>query len=52
MSTSRETDELLIARIRDGQAEAWRESTDRFEGRLLAFVRSRLADRSAAEDVG
>jgi len=51
MSTSRETDELLIARIRDGQAEAWRELIARFEGRLLAFVRNRLADRSAAEDV-
>ena len=34
-----------------GDAEAWRELIERFEGRLLAFVDSRLRDRAASEDV-
>ena len=34
-----------------GNAEAWRQLIERFEGRLLAFVDSRLRDRSASEDV-
>jgi len=42
---------LLIRRIREGDAEAWAELIDRFEGRLLAFVQGRTRDRNAAEDV-
>ncbi len=34
-----------------GDAEAWRQLIERFEGRLLAFVDSRLRDRAASEDV-
>jgi RNA polymerase sigma-70 factor (ECF subfamily) len=44
---------LLVAEIRRGKPDAWRQLIDEFEGRLLAFVRSRLgASRGAAsEDV-
>src|SRR5580693_5200556 len=46
-----DSDRLLIARIRTGDEEAWAECIARFEGRLLAFVDSRLRDRAASEDV-
>lgn len=48
---SNQTDALLIDRIRAGQADAWGTLIERFEGRLLAFVDSRLRDRAASEDV-
>ena len=41
----------LIAKIRAGDSAAWQELIDRFEGRLLAFVNSRLRNRPASEDV-
>ncbi|MEZ6128275.1 MAG: sigma-70 family RNA polymerase sigma factor [Planctomycetaceae bacterium] len=46
-----ESDRQLVQRIREGRSEAWQECIDLFEGRLLAFARSRLADKSSAEDV-
>jgi RNA polymerase sigma-70 factor (ECF subfamily) len=46
-----DADALLIRRIRQQDAEAWRELIGRFEGRLLAFVEGRTRDRAAAEDV-
>ncbi|HEY3963121.1 MAG TPA: RNA polymerase sigma factor, partial [Planctomycetaceae bacterium] len=46
-----DADRLLIDRIRRGDQDAWAECIGRFEGRLLAFVDSRLNDRAAAEDV-
>src|SRR5689334_23613201 len=51
MSPSNESDLLLVQRIRAGEAEAWEELISRFEGRLLAFVESRLRNRAASEDV-
>jgi RNA polymerase sigma-70 factor, ECF subfamily len=48
---SDEADKLLVARIRAGDQEAWAECIARFEGRLLAFVDSRLRDRANSEDV-
>ena len=42
---------LLVRQVRAGDAEAWRQLIERFEGRLLAFVDSRLRDRAASEDV-
>lgn len=42
---------LLIDGIRAGDASAWNELIERFEGRLLAFVDARLRDRAASEDV-
>jgi RNA polymerase sigma-70 factor (ECF subfamily) len=46
-----EADRLLVARIRQGDSGAWEEFIDRFEGRLLAYVESRLRNRSTSEDV-
>lgn len=48
---SSEADKELVARIRDGEPEAWQECIDLYEGRLIAFTRSRLTDRSLAEDI-
>ena len=46
-----ESDKQLVARIRAAEQDAWQECIDQFEGRLLAFARSRLSDRSLAEDI-
>ena len=46
-----QSDSLLIRRIRQGEADAWNELIARFEGRLLAYVDSRLRNRAASEDV-
>jgi len=46
-----QSDNLLVRRIRDGDATAWSELIGQYEGRLLAFVESRLGNRTAAEDV-
>ena len=51
MSESTQTDQLLIDRIRAKKPDAWNELIARFEGRLLAFVRSRANSRQAAEDI-
>ncbi len=51
MSALAPSDQLLVARIRGGEPQAWNELIARFEGRLLAFVESRLGRRSAGEDV-
>ena len=50
MPTS-DAESLLIRQVRDGDADAWRQLIERFEGRLIAFVDSRLRDRPASEDV-
>ncbi|XZE36475.1 RNA polymerase sigma factor [Pirellulaceae bacterium SH501] len=42
---------LLVDSIRSGDTDAWRQLIDRYEGRLLAFVSTRLLDRSHAEDI-
>ena len=49
--TATDTDRLLIDRIRQGDGSAWSDLIDRYEGRLLAFVESRLSRRVAAEDI-
>ena len=46
-----EADRQLVQRIRAGEADAWQQCIDQYEGRLLAFVRTRLQDRGAAEDI-
>lgn len=46
-----EADRQLVLRIRAGEADAWQQCIDMYEGRLLAFARTRLQDRSAAEDI-
>ena len=44
-------DEFLIEQIRDGDQGAWRRLIERYQGRLLAFARSRTARFSDAEDL-
>jgi RNA polymerase sigma-70 factor, ECF subfamily len=44
-------DQRLIQAIRLGDHTAWAELIDRYQGRLTAFVESRLSNRSAAEDI-
>jgi len=51
MSVTSQSDNLLIERIRAGEAEAWNELIARFEGRLLAYVDGRTHRRAAAEDI-
>lgn len=48
---SSESDRLLIQGIRNGDPGAWEQLISRYEGRLLAFARQRLQDRSLSEDV-
>ncbi|GIW87895.1 MAG: DNA-directed RNA polymerase sigma-70 factor [Isosphaeraceae bacterium] len=45
-----EAERLLIRQVRAGDALAWNQLIERYEGRLLAFVESRLHDRGASED--
>ena len=45
------SDQLLIERIRKGDQDAWNQLIDRYGGRLLAFVESRLTNRSASDDI-
>ncbi len=51
MSGSSDTDSLLVQRIRNGDADAWSDLISRYEGRLLAFVESRIGHRGASEDI-
>jgi RNA polymerase sigma-70 factor (ECF subfamily) len=51
MNSSSQSDAILTRRIRSGEPEAWSELISRFEGRLLAFVESRVRNRAVAEDV-
>lgn len=51
MTRSNEIDRLLVDRISAGDADAWSDLIERYEGRLLAFVESRLSRRSASEDI-
>lgn len=46
-----EADQLLVSQIKAGDSEAWSELIARYEGRLLAFVNSRLRNLSSSEDV-
>jgi len=46
-----QADPVLVDGVRAGCANSWQELIARFEGRLLAFVQSRLGNRAAAEDV-
>ncbi len=46
-----DAERILIHQVRDGDTNAWQLLIERYEGRLLAFVDSRLHDRAASEDV-
>ncbi len=51
MEQTNEIDALLVDRIRQGDSQAWEDLIARYEGRLLAFVDSRIGNRAAAEDI-
>ena len=46
-----DAEKLLIQQVRAGDTQAWQQLIERFEGRLVAFVDSRLHDHAASEDV-
>jgi RNA polymerase sigma-70 factor (ECF subfamily) len=46
-----DAEKLLIQEVRSGDTAAWQRLIERFEGRLRAFVDSRLHDRATSEDV-
>jgi len=48
---SDDSDILLVQRVRQGDSAAWEQLIERYEGRLLAYVESRLNNRAAGEDV-
>ncbi|HMC11475.1 MAG TPA: sigma-70 family RNA polymerase sigma factor [Pirellulaceae bacterium] len=51
MTATRDADSLLVERIRRGESDAWSDLIVRYEGRLLAFVESRLGRRGPSEDI-
>jgi RNA polymerase sigma-70 factor (ECF subfamily) len=51
MTTQPDADSLLVDRIRRGETQAWDDLISRYEGRLLAFVESRLGRRGPSEDI-
>ncbi len=46
-----EAEEFLLAEIRQGKQTAWSQLVDRYQGRLLAFARSKSGDAANAEDL-
>lgn len=46
-----ETDRLLIEQIRRGDAGAWQELINRYEGRIWAYVHRRIADPASTDDI-
>jgi RNA polymerase sigma-70 factor (ECF subfamily) len=50
-AATEDVEQLLVARISQGEERAWEDLIARFEGRLLAFVESRLRNRGASEDI-
>jgi RNA polymerase sigma-70 factor (ECF subfamily) len=51
MTSPASPDSLLVESIRRGDPDAWNHLIAQYEGRLLAFVESRLRRRAASEDV-
>lgn len=51
MTALSDADSLLVERIRRGESDAWNDLIERYEGRLLAFVESRLGRRGPSEDI-
>lgn len=46
-----QTTQWLVQQIRKGDPAAWQALIDEYEGRLSAFVRMRIADRDAVDDI-
>jgi RNA polymerase sigma-70 factor, ECF subfamily len=51
MPSAPDYDAVLIDRVRRAEPDAWGQLIAQFEGRMLAFVESRLRNRGTAEDV-
>ncbi len=51
MSGLTEADRYLLEQIRQGDAEAWGQLVSRFQGRLVAFARSKTRQPADAEDL-
>ncbi|MEO8495015.1 MAG: sigma-70 family RNA polymerase sigma factor [Planctomycetota bacterium] len=51
MAESSDTDRIIVDRIRSGDSDAWSDLISRYEGRLLAFVESRIGRRGPSEDI-
>lgn len=51
MDSSDATEALVIEQIQQGDEAAWGHLIARYEGRLLAYVQSRLGRRAACEDI-
>lgn len=50
MSQTDDADKFLVVAIRKGDQRAWHQLIERYQGRLLAFARSRLRNPGEAED--
>src|SRR6056297_256109 len=46
-----EADAYLVKQIRAGDSDAWQSLIDRYEGRLMAYVDSRIRNRASSEDI-
>lgn len=46
-----DVEQLLVERISQGDERAWEDLIARYEGRLLAFVESRLRNQGVSEDI-
>lgn len=51
MSDLTEADRYLLTQIRAGDADAWSQLVERYQGRLLAFAKSRQINQADAEDL-
>lgn len=51
MADSTQSDNGLLGAIRRGDAQAWTQVIDEYQGRLLRFARSRVSQQADAEDI-
>ena len=51
MSERSRADEFLIDQIRQGSENGWSQLVQRYHGRLVAFAKSQLRDKSEADDI-
>lgn len=51
MAEFTQAERFLLEQVRAGQADAWAQLVDRYQGRLLAFARSRTRQPADAEDL-
>ncbi len=51
MSEISQAEQYLLDQIRKGQADAWTQVVERYQGRLLAFTQMKIRQREEAEDI-